>query len=354
MRKIVIALLCVVGVMALGVGLWWFVNKNYMSYRQFAEYTPSIDSQIWYTDNAFVEQNSLGVNVYAVELDGNILPLYTDTASSKVEYAKDDYIVLSTSGGVSAFYVGDTLTKAFDVIGEFMSAHQFGEYLCIKVDDGGDIVNYRYDPANGVVNLTQKYDVDFLDYCIDPIENKEYFISYILSGEYVRISIITCNNGVLLPEAFIELDNTVYTGFDYIKDLFVFYTENSMIFVNTQTQVRRVQYVYGVDKVQKISYDDKFVFFMDGAYFNGVDNAYIVTPSSSSFSHMVGYKHFNKCGEKLFYVQDKYAMQHTFGGVLSTDTVLFSDEEMTGISVMGDIIVVEKADKLVFMLAEDK
>ena len=112
MRKIVIALICVAGVMAAGFGLWWFVNNNYTSYRQFAEYTPSADSEIWYTDKAFVEQNSLGVNVYAVEFDGNILPLYSDTASSRVAYAKDDYIVLSTSGGVSAFYVGDTLTKA--------------------------------------------------------------------------------------------------------------------------------------------------------------------------------------------------------------------------------------------------
>ena len=354
MRKLVLTLGAIAVIIAIGVGLWWYVNKNYTTYRPFAEYTPSYNSQIWYTDNAFVEQSAFGVNIYAVERDGGILPLYSDASTTtKVEYAQGDYVVLSTESGVSVFYIGETFTKAFDVIGSYMGTHQFGEYICLKVEESGKIINYRYEPAGGVVNLTERYNVDFIDYCIDPIENKEYFISYILSGEYVRISIIICNNGVLLPEAFIELDNTVYTGFDYIKDLFVFYTENSMIFVNTQTQVRRVQYVYDIDKVQKIAYDDKFVYFMDGAYFNGVDNAYIVTPSTSSFAYMVDYRDFNKCGSKLFYIQDKYAMQHTFGGMLTTDTVLFADEEMLGIDVMGDVVVVEKIDKLVFMMVED-
>lgn len=351
MKKIIIVLLCMVLFLAGGFLCWQYFNDNLRDYYVYAEFEPMEDSQLYFTDNAFVQENLLGISIYAVNSDGNISELYAEKMTDrKVVYSQGDYIILANGSKASAYCTADNFSMVFEAEGEFLSAHKFGDYLCIKViNSAKNVIVYRYNKNEGAVNITEKYDFDFVDYCIDPIKNKEYFISYVLMGEYVKINIITCVNGVISPKSFIELDNMVYNGFDYVNNMFVFYTDTSMLFINTETQIRNVQYVYDMDKVKKLIYSDKIVYIMDEAYFNGVSNVYIAGASSVSYAKMVGYECISKYSDKIVYKTDKYVKQYTIGSALLNDTVLFSDEDMLSIDVMGNVIAVKKSDRILFM-----
>ncbi len=350
MKKIVITLLCIVLFLAGGFLCWRYFNDNLMDYRAYAEFETK-GSELYFTDNAFAEKNMLGIGVYTVNDDGKVSELYSEKATDRdIVYANGDCIILANDTALSAYCVDEKFSMSFEVEGRFISAHNFGDYICVKViDNNGKIVLYRYSSNEGVVNLKERYDFDFVDYCIDPVKNKEYFISYVLMGEYVKINIITCINGVVLPNSFIEIDNTVYRDFDYVNDMFVFYTDTSMLFINTETQIRNTQYVFDMDKVKKLVYRDKIAYIMENAYFNGVSNVYIASASSVSYEKMLGYEDISKYSDKIVYVTDKYVKQYTFGSALLNDTVLFSDAEMQGIYIMGNVIAVKKSDRIVFM-----
>lgn len=351
MKKIIIVLLCIVLFLAGGFLCWQYFNDNFRDYYVYAEFETTDDSLLYFTDNAFVRESLLGISVYSVNDDGNVSELYSEkTTDRKVVFSQGDYIILANDSKAGIYRTADNFSMAFEADGKFLSAHKFGTYLCVKVMNAADkVVVYRYNPDEGVVNITEKYDFDFIDYCIEPTKNREYFISYVLMGEYVKINIMACVNGILSPKSFIELDNMVYNDFDYVNDMFVFYTDTSMIFINTETQIRNVQYVYDTDKVERLIYGDKIVYIMDEAYFNGVSNVYIAGASSVSYAKMIGYECISKYSDKIVYKTDKYVKQYTFGSALLNDTVLFSDEEMLGIDVMGDVIAVKKSDRIVFM-----
>lgn len=351
MKKIIIVFVCIVLFLAGGFLCWKYFNDNFRDYYAYAEFESKNDSELYFLSNAFVRKTLLGISVYEINDDGNVTEIYSENMPDRnVVYANNDYLVLSNGGKVSVYYAKDKFTMAFEADGQFLSAHEFGDYICLKVADAeGNIVLYRYNISDGLVNLTEKYDFDFVDYCIDTIKNREYFISYVLIGEYVKTNIITCVNGVVSPNAFIELDNMVYNDFDYVNNMFVFYTDTSMLFINAETQIRNVQYVYDMDKVQKLLYSDKIVYIMDGAYFNGVSNVYIASASSVIYDKMLNHENISKYSDKIVYKTEKYVKQYAFGSTLLNDTVLFSNDEMQELYVMGDMIVVKNSDKLVFM-----
>ncbi len=351
MKKLIAVVAFIVIFLVGGLLLVWYFNDNLKDYNAYAEFETVRDAEYFFMENAFAEQTGLGVAVYTVSDDGKVSEIFADMGTGQnIVYAQGDYIVLQDINGLSVYHYGESFTKVFEVFGSYSSAHQYGEYFCLRVVDVyGNVVIYRYLPGTEVVNVTAEQDFDFVDYCIDPILNKEYFVSYVLTGEYVRISIITCSNGVVSPEAFVELDDMVYNEFEYINNMFVFYTDTSMIFINAQNQVRRIQHVYDMDKVKKIKFDDKLVYYMDNAYFNGVDNVCIVTPSASTYANMVGYDDVARYTDRLVFRTDKYVKQYTFNGIIINEHVLFSDEEMLSIDVMGNSIAVTKADKIVFM-----
>lgn len=351
MKKIIIVLICIVLFLAGGFLCWRYFGDNFKDYYACAEFEPSKDAQLYFTDNGFVSESVDGIFVYSVNEEGGIDELYSESMTDKkVVYVNGNYTVLANDATVSVYSAENGWSLLFEVQGKFLSTHEFGEYLCLKLFDQMDNVTiYRYNSNEGVINITEKYDFDFVDYCIDSIKNKEYFISYVLMGEYVKINIMTCINGVVSPKSFIELDNTVYRDFDYVNNMFVFYTDTSMLFINTENQVRNIQYVYDIDKVEKLLYSDKIVYIMDGAYFNGISNVYIASASSVSYEKMTDYSNISKYSDKIVYKDGKYVKQYTFGSALLNDTVLFSDDAMTGINVMGNMIVVRQSDKIVFM-----
>lgn len=351
MKKIIVVLICIVLFLAGGFLCWRYFDDNFRDYYAYAQFETNGDSELFFLNNAFVQKDSLGITVYRTDDEGNIAELYSESMTDRnVKYAENDYFILADENKSSAYYVKDEFTASFEVEGKLLSVHEFGEYICLKTaNEEGKVILYRYHASEGLVNLTEKYNFDFVDYCIDALRNKEYFISYVLMGEYVKINIVSCVNGVVSPNAFIEIDNTVYNGFDYVNNMFVFYTDTSMLFINAETQMRSVQYVYDMNKIQKLLYSDKIVYIMDDAYFNGVSNVYIASASSSSYDKMLEHENINKYSDKIIYKTGKYVKQYVFGSALLNDTVLFSDEEIQGLYTMGDKIVVEKSNKLVFM-----
>lgn len=353
MKKIAVVLACIVLFCTACVVCWWYFENNMKDYLPMAEYEISDSSKVYYLKNSFLEESELGIKLNTIDEDGSFRELYSENGAGKsVVFCSEEYFVLSNSAGINAYDMNDELKKAFDAPGTFESAHVFADSLYVKmIDAAGNTVIYLYDSVGGVRNLTQEYSrINFVDYCFDSVTRNEFFISYVLSGEYVKLVISIYDSGVKVKT--LELDNLVYNGFDYIDGMFVFYTDTGMIFINSRIFAKREQHVYDVDALTRFIYGDKIVYLMDDAFFDGVNDMFYVTPDSSGNANMTDKECITKFGDKMIYYSDKYVRSYSFGGALLDDPVLFTEEGVMELGVMGDIIAARKMGKIIFMKAE--
>mgnify|MGYP004630372441 FL=1 len=187
----------------------------------------------------------------------------------------------------------------------------------------------------------------FADYCYDTTNENEFFISYEAAGQYIKLVIRIYNNGIQTKR--IEIDNVVYNTFDYISGMFVFYTDYSMFFINTDTLVRRSVNCYDINALEKFIYSDKIVYYWQDAYFDGVNNMYIVTKETSRFSSFGDGKNVSAYNKSLIYSDGKYVKRYDFASSLLDDNVLFTAENVSGLDCLNDVITVLETDKIIFM-----
>lgn len=355
MKKIITVIAVIAAFAVAGYICWRYFDKTFKEYTELAELKINSEDEVCFLKDAVVLLGNNGMKAYSLNADGEITEIYSESFS-------EGSIVFS-SENFAAIYVNDTCkiyssdNESFvfsaELDGELLSAHQFADKLYVKTKNikTGATVIYAYDTNGKAEELSSKQDFSFVDYCIDELTGNEFFISYEAAGEYIKLVIRIYNNGIQTKR--IEMDNVVYNSFDYINGMFVFYTDHSMLFINTDTLVRRSVNCYDINALDKFIYTDKIVYYWKDAYFDGVNNVFIVTKEASSYASFGDRANLCIYNNTLIYSDEKYVKCYDFSASLLNDNVLFNAEAVKALGVVNGTVAVREKDRIAFMKSKD-
>lgn len=347
MKKLGAFIAILIAFIAIAFVCWRYFDRHFKEYDKLAECEISSNDEVYFLDNSFIKITSNSLEIYGISEDGGLVSKLSAVSSDiKVVFISENYIIVRQD---DRYYVYAENANLIDKVvipnGKFYSAHQFGNMLCIKVQENEfDTVIYTYKPDKGLENITNTVDFSFVDYFVDTKTGVEYYISYEAEGEFVTLCLRTADSNVA-----VEFDDTVYRSFDYVDGLFVFYTDSTMVFVNMNTLVKTSQNCYDIDKLIKFIYNNRYVYYLDDAYFDGVNNILVVNGDSSKLLNFRVDSNLYKYGDKLIYVEGKYIKSYAYGDSILEDNILFTEENVEDIGVMGDVIALIKKDKIIFM-----
>ncbi len=352
MKKIISVIGILVAFFAVAFFCWKYFDSHFKEYNAIAEIELAKGDEVYFMDSSFVKISKNSLEILRIENKDKITSAFSAVSSDiKKVFVSQNYFVSYQDDKYYIFFDdGENIKKTVLPEGEFLSAHQFGKILTIKMKQNDiDTVIYTYSEAEELKNITAEVNFEFADYCIDTENNTEYYIWYENIGEYVKLCIRTKDS-----KAGIEIDNVVYKDFDYINGMFAFYTDNTVIFLNAHTLVRTSENYYDINKLDKFIYKNKYVYYMRNAYFDGVNNILSVNPDSTQFINFGINAKLVKYMDKTIYIDEKYIKTYSFGDSILNDNILFIDESAIDLGVMNDIIAVIRADKIIFMKKSDK
>lgn len=355
MKKIATVIAIIVAFIAVGYVCWRYFDNNFKEYSPVAEMELQGDEELYFFKDSFATVSQKAIKSYSLDEDGNITEIYSEICENPdVVFSSQNYFVVSDENKCrvySAFDGAFALYAGLD--GDFISAHQFSDSLYVKVKEatGASVTVYECAKEKEPKNISAEMDFAFSDYCRDDSNGNEFFISYEASGEYIKLVIRIYNNDIQIKR--IELDNVVYNDFDYISGMFVFYTDYSMFFINIDTLVRRTQNCYDIKSLDKFVYDDKIVYYWKDAFFDGVNNMFTVNKETGRLTSFA--KRENVCAYdgNLIYTDGKYVKVYDFSGSLIDDNMLFSEDGIKKLGVMGDLVAAVKDDSIRFMKKAD-
>lgn len=351
MKKIATVVAIIAALAVAGYVCWRYFDKNFKEYNQIAEMEIDAGEEVRFFKDSFARVSDKGIKSYILNENGKFTEIYSEVCTfDGIVFSSANYIIMSAGGEYKVYSAsGEEFAFAAKIEDEFISAHQFSDTLYIKVRDADEnkTVIYAYGAEGQLDNISAKKDFAFADYCYDTTNGNEFFISYEAAGEYIKLVIRIYNNGIQTKR--IEIDNVVYNTFDYISGMFVFYTDYSMFFINTDTLVRRSVNCYDINALEKFIYSDKIVYYWQDAYFDGVNNMYIVTKETSRFSSFGDGKNVSAYNKSLIYSDGKYVKRYDFASSLLDDNVLFTAENVSGLDCLNDVITVLETDKIIFM-----
>lgn len=351
MKKIITVVAVIAALALTGYICWRYFDKNFKEYNEIAELELSLSDDVHFLQDTVVCAGKSGIKAYSLSGDGELTEIYSEVLDySSVVFSSKSFIVVNVEDGCKIYSANN---DGFDMVGSlkgaFLSAHQFSDtlYIKLKAADTAKAVIYACDTSGKLENISEKQAFVLADYCRDPANGNEFFISYEAAGEYIKLVIRIHNNGIQTKR--IELDNVVYNSFDYINGMFVFYMDQSMLFINTDTLVKRSANCYDIDALEKFIYTDKIVYYWKDAYFDGVNNVFTVTNEASSMTFFDERSNLCIYGNSLIYSDEKYVKCYDFSASLLNDNVLFSADDVRGLGVVGDTVAVIKDDRIVFM-----
>lgn len=355
MKKIITVIAVIAAFAVAGYICWRYFDKTFKEYTELAELEINSEDDVCFMKDTVVLLGSNGMKAYRLDADGEVTEVYSESFSeSSIAFCSENF---------AAIYVNDTckiyssskesFVCSAELKDEFLSAHQFADKLYVKTKSvkTGATVIYAYDTNGKAEELSGKQNFTFADYCIDELNGNEFFISYEAAGEYIKLVIRIYNNGVQTKR--IEMDNVVYNSFDYINGMFAFYTDYSMLFINTDTLVRRSVNCYDINALDKFVYADKIVYYWKDAYFDGVNNVFIVTKEASSFTSFDERSNLCMYNNTLIYSDEKYVKCYDFSASLLNDNVLFTADDVKALGVVNGTVAVKEKNRIVFMKSKD-
>lgn len=356
MKKIATVVAVIIAFAVVGFVCWRYFDKNFKDYQVIAEKDVLRGDEYYFLGSALVQFSGESLTVYSIS-DDRLAEIYSENKNRfEVVFSSADYIVAFNGNSYDIYTVSDgqfVRSTALPSDGRFVSAHQFSKTLYIKMlESGKETVIYGYSAENGIRNITDTQDFGFSDYCYDEANGNEYFISYDVSGEFVKLIIRMYNGGTQIKR--IELDNIVYNGFDYINNLFVFYTDNSLLMINTQTLVRRERYCYDIDSLQKFVYSNKIVYYWQNAYFDGIHNVFTINEETDSFASLKDCEYVTSYGNNLIYSDGQHIRQYSSASSLLDESILYTESGVSGLGVMDNVIAVIKSDKIIFIKNQER
>ncbi len=352
MKKILAVVAMLAAFAVAGIVLWYYFDNNFKEYKELGQISAAPYEKVAYLSDSVIKYSADRFIIYGFDDSDNIIELYTQVVDVKeMVFSSADYIIFNTGTQYDLYsFIDDELKRVSQFGGEFHSAAQYDDAIVIKtISYENKAVIYKYDPENALINVTDSVDFSFADYCFDKNTGKEFYISYALSGEYVKIVIRAYSNGNLVNTS--EIDNLVYNSMDYAGNMFVFYTDHSMVFINTDTLVRRVHYFYDIDKMQRLIYNNRVAYYFPDAYFDGVNNLLLINKDSSRVMSLPQNLTLHSYEEKAVYAEGDKVKVYMYGESLLEDDILFTmyDKEITEIGIMDDIIAVRTNDSIYFM-----
>ncbi len=353
MKKIITVILILAAFAGAGFVCWKFFDKNYREYVEFARTEITDDEEIYFLDDLFVKADGT-MTIYRLTKNG-LSELYsTNHSDVEILYTFADYIITRQSEGLYIYYAVDSDVTKLELAdeNEILSAKQFGEMLVIKTLTESKNVNlYTFTPQQGLSNITESRAFSFCDYCVDYENGNEYYISYEASGEFIKLVLRMYNGGLEMKK--VELDNVVYNSYDYINNMFVFYTDDALLVVNANTLVKRTFYCYDIEGMEKFIFGGKIVYYLRDAFFNGVNNMLVISPETTSYLTLNNCDVICPFGDKMVYLDGKYVRLYSWSDSLLDENVLLSDDDIKSIGVMKDRLVAVKRNQVIFLKNTD-
>ncbi len=370
MKKI-IGFLAVVALLAVGGYFGWrYFESNFKEYISVAELEIDSDDEILFLENTLLRVSENRLQAYNISEDG-AMEVHSEICTTlEIKFLLKNYVVALIGGENIIFNeTADGFSSGVNIPGEILSAHQFGKKLYLKTTQIGSpsAEIFCYDPDDGIKNISELYNEDMAedssgiqlpvgknegmlaDYCIDEVTGKEFYISYATTGEYVKLVIRVLQNGKEIK--LIELDNVVYNDFDYVKDMLVFYTEHSMIFINVNTSIKREQLCYDMDQLDKFLQEDRIVYYWRDAYFDGVNNLFIINSEKDWYYRFGKKDNVTPFGQNIIYTEDGNVRLYNFSATLLEDNAIISNDKMKSVGVVNGLIAIISREDISFMKA---
>ncbi len=352
---------------------WRYFDNTFKEYVTVAEMDITENDGLYFGENVFVRITDNELQAYNVT-DGSINKIYSESGNEpQIIFSLKNYWIANIDGENIVFAEDDgKFTSGVQINGSIVSAHQVEDTLYFKAKNEihGNINLFSYHPKNGMEDISQMYSEMQLaetpnenigriasmreeilsDYCRYGESGKDVFITYAANGAYATLIIRVIQNGTI--QKLIELDNFVYNDIDFVKDMLVFYTDNSMLFINLNTSVKREIKCYDVSKPEKMLYNNKIIYYWKDACFDGVNNLIIANAEADAYYRFGNKDNIKAYGNNIIYTSDSHVRLYDFSAALLEDNIIITDPDIKDIAVLGNMVAVIRKDKLVLMQPE--